>query len=108
MEMRKKMIFLLTVWIPPNKAMETAKIYLEQAREIPHIRKWQVFNTTGGTHGNKQYHLIMTERGEGDEGLQAVMKYMIPVTDVDGVRTQVEVLMGVTDSYKMFGMEWDS
>jgi hypothetical protein len=100
------LIFLLTVWIPPNKALDTAKIYLEQPREIPHIRKWQVFNTTGGRDGNKQYHLIMTERGKGDEGLQALVKYMLPISDVEGVRTQIEVLMGVTDSYKLFEMDW--
>ena len=100
------MIFLLTVWIPPNKALETAKIYLEQPREIPNIKKWNVFNTTGGEAGNKQYHLIMTERGKGDEGLQSVFKYIIPITNVEGVRTQIETLMGVTDSYNMFGMDW--
>lgn len=100
------MIFLLTVWIPPNKALDVAKIYLEQPREIPHIKRWQVFNTTGGQDGNKQYHIIMTERGKGDEGLQTLVKYMVPITDVEGVRTQIEVLMGVTDSYKIFEMEW--
>ncbi|MFX0174455.1 MAG: hypothetical protein ACFE9L_21460 [Candidatus Hodarchaeota archaeon] len=101
------MIFLLTVWIPPDKALETAKIYLEQPRVIPHIRKLNVFNTTGGEDGNKQYHLIMTERGKDDEGLQSIFKFMIPITNVEGVCIQIEVLMGVTDSYKLFGMDWD-
>ena len=98
---------MLTVWIPPNKAIDAAKIYLEQPREIPHVRKWQVFNTSGGKDGNKQYHLIMTERGEGDEALQAIMKYLMPLNnEIEGFRTQIEVLIGVTDSYKVIEMEW--
>ncbi|MFW9996849.1 MAG: hypothetical protein ACFFD4_32705 [Candidatus Odinarchaeota archaeon] len=98
---------MMTVWIPPHKAIDSAKIYLEQPREIPFVKKWQVFNTTGGKRGNKQYHLIMTERGKGDEALQAVVKYMMPLTNkIEGIRTKIEILMGVTDSYKTIDMDW--
>ncbi|MHA2225347.1 MAG: hypothetical protein ACXAC8_09095 [Candidatus Hodarchaeales archaeon] len=101
------MIFLMTVWFPPNKAIDAAKLYLEQPREIPHIRKWQAFNTSGGMDGHKQYHLIMTERGKGDEGIQSITKYMMPLIEIEGLRYRVEVLMGITDSYKTIGMDWE-
>jgi hypothetical protein len=104
-----KMIYLFTVWMPPNKQIEAAKIYLELPREVPHIRKWRVFNTTGGKDGNKQYHLVYTEKGKGDEALQALVSYFMPLTTkIEGIRTRVEVLMGVTDSYKALGMSWES
>ena len=102
------MIYLCTVWMPPNKAVEAAKIYLQQLREIPHIRKWQAFNTTGGKSGHKQYHLIMTERGKGEEAMTEIMKYFMPlINGIEGFRIRLETLMGVTDSYKMIGMDWE-
>ena len=92
---------MFTVWVPPNKQMDTAKLYLELPREIPYVKKWRIFNTTGGDHGNKQYHLIYTEKGKGDEALQTLVSYFLPLT------TKIEVLMGVTDSYKAIGMTWE-
>ena len=102
------MIYMFTVWIPPHKQIEAAKMYLELPREIPHVTKWRVFNTTGGHDGDKQYHLIYTERGKGDEALQAIISYFMPLfTKIEELKTQMEVLMGVTDSYKAAGMTWE-
>ncbi|MFW9855275.1 MAG: hypothetical protein ACFFFG_09440 [Candidatus Thorarchaeota archaeon] len=102
------MIFLLTVWFPPSQSNAVAKIYFERPREIPHIRKWQAFNTSGGKKGHKQYHLIMTERGKGDDALIEINKYMMPLTNkIEGLRTKIEVLMGVTDSMNLLGIDWE-
>ncbi len=102
------MIFMLTVWFPPTQSTAVANIYIDRPREIPFIRKWQVFNTGGGKKGNKQYHLIMSEKGKGDEALIEINKYMLPLANkIEGLRTKIEVLMGVTDSMKLFGMEWE-
>ncbi|MFW9780432.1 MAG: hypothetical protein ACFFE8_16445 [Candidatus Heimdallarchaeota archaeon] len=102
------MIFLLTVWFPPNQSITVAKIYIERPREIPYIRKWQAFNTSGGKRGHKQYHLIMADRGKGDEALIEINKYMMPLTNkIEGLRTKIEVLMGVTDSMNLFGIDWE-
>ena len=102
------MIFMLTVWYPPTQSTAVAGIYMERPREIPFIRKWQVFNTSGGKKGNKQYHLIMSERGEGQQALIEINKYMLPLAnEIKGLRTKIEVLMGVTDSMKLVGMDWE-
>ena len=99
---------MITVWVPPNKQMDAAKLYLELPREIPYIKKWRVFNTTGGQFGNKAYHLIYTEKGKGDEALLSLVSYFSSLTSkIEGVRMQIEVLMGVTDSYKAIGMTWE-
>ncbi len=101
------MIIMLTIWYPPNKSIDVAKLYLKRPREIPHVTKWRVFNTSGGINGLKQYHLIYTERGKGEEAFEEIMKYFVPFLEIEGFRYQTESLMGVSDSYKLVGMKWE-
>jgi len=98
---------MLTIWYPPHKASDMAKLYLKQPREIPFVTKWRVFNTTGGLEGVKQYHLIYTERGKMEEAMGELNKYFIPFINIEGFRYLVESLMGVSDSYALMGMKWD-
>ena len=100
-------IYMLTVWYPPHKASDMAKLYLKQPREIPFVTKWRVFNTTGGLDGVKQYHLIYTERGKAEEAMGELNKYFMPFINIEGFRYLVEPLMGVSDGYALFGMKWD-
>ena len=62
-------IYMMTVWYPPHKASEIAKLYFKQPRGVPFITKWRVFNTSGGLDGVKQYHLFYTERGKAEEAI---------------------------------------
>jgi hypothetical protein len=100
-------ILMVTVWVPTNMAIEMAKMYLKQPREIPYVTKWRAFNTTGGIHGHKQYHLIYTERGKLEEAGLEISKYFLPfTTKLEGFRYDIENLAGVSDTYKLIGMEW--
>ena len=99
-------IYMLTVWYPPHKASDMAKLYLKQPREIPFVTKWRVFNTTGGLDGVKQYHLIYTERGKAEEAMGELNKYFMPFINIEGFRYLVEPLMGVSDGYALLGMKW--
>ncbi len=98
---------MLTIWYPPHKASDMAKLYLKQPREIPFVTKWRVFNTTGGLEGVKQYHLIYTERGKAEEAMGELNKYFMPFINIEGFRYLVEPLMGVSDGYALLGMKWD-
>ena len=100
-------IIMLTVWVPPHKAPEMAKLYMKQSRETPFITKWRVFNTSGGLDGMKAYHLIYTERGKTDEAMGELMKYFMPFLNIEGFRYLAEPLMGVSDSYALMGMKWE-
>jgi len=100
------MLLMITVWYPPEKAADLAKLYLKQPREIAHVTKWRIFNTSAGIDGMKQYHLIYTEKGKGEEAAMALNKYFMPFTQIEGFRIQFETLLGVSDSYKALGMEW--
>ena len=100
-------IYMLTIWYPPHKASDMAKLYLKQPREIPFVTKWRVFNTTGGLEGVKQYHLIYTERGKAEEAMGELNKYFMPFINIEGFRYLVEPLMGVSDGYALLGMKWD-
>ena len=100
-------IILLTIWYPLNKAIDMAKLYLKQPREIPFVTKWRVFNTAGGLDGGKQYHLIYTERGKGEEANIEITKYFIPLAnEIEGLRFLSENLTGITETYKTIGMKW--
>lgn len=99
-------IFMLTIWAPPHKAPEMAKLYLKQPREIPFVNKWRVFNTSGGLDGMKAYHLIYTEKGKAEEAMGEVNKYFMPFLNIEGFRYLIEPLMGVSDSYALLGMKW--
>ena len=101
------MIFMITIWYPPNKAMDMAKLYLKQPREIPYVTKWRVFNASGGLNGMKQYHLIYTERGKGEEAGAEISKYFVPFINIEGFRIQTETVTGVSDSYQLVGMKWE-
>ena len=39
-------IYMLTVWYPPDKNPDMAKLYLKQSREIPFVTKWRDYNTS--------------------------------------------------------------
>lgn len=98
---------MVTTWYPMHKAMDVAKRYLKQPREIPFVTKWRVFNTPAGKDGMKQYHLIYTERGKLEEAGEELYKYFTPFTmEIEGFYITIENLMGVSDSYKVIGMEW--
>lgn len=97
---------MVTVWYPPEKSAEMANLFLKQPREIPYVTKWRAFNTTGGMNGNKQYHIIYTERGKLEEAILELNKYFLPFSQIEGFRIQMEGLIGVSDSYKLMGMEW--
>ena len=101
------MLIMITTLCPPHKAIDLAKLYLKQPREIPYVTKWRVFNTLAGKDGMKAYHLIYTERGKGDEVTIELNKYFFPFTQIEGFTMQAEVLMGVSDSYKAAGMKWE-
>jgi hypothetical protein len=101
------MILMVSAWYPPNKAADMAKLYLKQPKKIPHVAKWRVFNTSEGINGMKQYHLIYTEKGKGEEAMAELNKYFIPFSQIEGFRIQFEPLLGVSDSYKLLGMKWE-
>lgn len=98
---------MATVWYPPNKAMEMAKLYLKSPRKIPYVTKWRVYNGSGGLDGMKQYHLIYTERGKGEEAGVEISKFFLPFIEIEGFRIQIETLTGVSDSYQLVGMKWE-
>ena len=98
---------MLTVWYPPDKAVDIAKIYLKQPREIPFVTKWRAFNAAGGLNGFKQYHLIYTERGKAEEEMGSLIKYFTPFNNIEGFRYLAEPLLGVSDGYALLGMKWD-
>ena len=97
---------MITVWYPMHKAPDIAKLYLKQPREIPFVTKWRAFNTAAGKDGMKQYHLIYTERGKLEEAGLEIYKYFIPFTGIEGFNMLFEPLTGVSDSYKLLGMNW--
>ena len=96
-------IMLITVWYPPNKAMDIAKLYLKQPRKVPYVTKWRIFNTNGGLDGLKH-----TEKGKGEEAGIEVQKFFLPIAnEIEGFRMQGESLLGVSDSYALAGMKWE-
>lgn len=97
---------MITIWYPPNKSADIAKLYIKQPREIPYVTKWRAFNTTGGKDGMKQYHVIYTERGKAEEAGLELNKYFLPFAQIEGFNIQFEGLLGVSDSYKLLGMNW--
>jgi hypothetical protein len=98
---------MVTLWYPPNKGAEIAKIILKQPKELPFVTKWRVFNAAGGLDGLKAYHLIYTERGKAEEAMGEITKYFMPFLNVEGFRYLFEPLMGVSDSYALMGMKWE-
>ncbi len=101
-------IYMLSVWYPPDKSSDIAKLYLKQPRDIPFVTKWRVFNTyAGGLKGGKQYHLIYTERGKMEEAGGELNKFFIPFLNIEGFRILFEPVMGVSDSMALLGMKWE-
>jgi hypothetical protein len=97
---------MITVYYAPHKAPDVAKLFFKQPRELPFVSKWRVFNTPGGPKGVKQYHLIYTERGKTEEAMAELTKYFMPLLAIESFTYDLEPLMGVSDSFKLLGMEW--
>jgi len=100
-------VMMITTWYPPHKSGDIAKLYLKQPKQVPFVTKWRVFNVAAGKEGMKQYHLIYTEEGKGEEAGMALFKYFVPFTQIEGYNVQFESLLGVSDSYKLLGMKWE-
>ncbi len=101
-------VVMVTTWYPSHKGLDVGKLYLKQPREVPFVTKWRVFNTPGGINGMKQYHLIYTERGKLEDATMELWKYFTPfVMQIEGYNMTVEILLGVSDTYKMAGMKWE-
>ena len=98
---------MVTIHYPNHKSIEMAKLALKQSREIPNMKKWRVFNTFAGNDGMKQYHLIYTEKEKAEDAFMAIGKYFMPFQQIEGYRVQIEVLIGVSDSYNLIGMKWE-
>ena len=100
-------VFMITVWVPNDKGVDMAKLYLKQPREIPYVTKWRVFNAPGGIDGAKQYHLIYTEKEKVEAASKELAKYFMPfMMGIKGFRWQIEQLTGVTETYELLGMKW--
>jgi len=99
-------VLMITTWYPPHKALDIAKMYAKQPREIPFITKWRVFNVPAGKEGMKQYHLIYTERGKLEEAGKELGKYFYPFMEIEGFFSKFESLMGVSESYELAGLKW--
>jgi len=96
------MIFLLTVFYPSHKVMEMAnKFKLEKAPDI--FKRWQIFSAAGDKNGMKAYHLIMSERGKGDEAVLYIQKSLVPFFEIEGYEFSLEILMGLKDSFALIG-----
>jgi hypothetical protein len=100
-------LFMITVWYPPDKAGDVAKLILKQPKKIPYVTKWRVFNATGGKDGLKAYHLIYSEKGKAEEAMGELAKYFMPFYNIEGFRYLFEPLIGVSDSYAIFGLKWE-
>ena len=99
-------VILITLWYAPHKATEVAKLFLKQPREVPFVSKWRSFTCAGGEKGVKQYHLIYTERGKLEDAMVGLTRYLMPFLAIESFTYIAEILMGVSDSMKMLGMEW--
>ncbi len=98
---------MITVWYPPHKSKEVAKLILKSPREIPFVTKWRVFNCPAGKEGLKGYNLIYTERGKMEEAILELGKYFLPFSEIEGYYTKFEPLIGVSDSFNLIGMKWE-
>ncbi|MFX0186563.1 MAG: hypothetical protein ACFE8A_02385 [Candidatus Hodarchaeota archaeon] len=94
---------MVTVTYPSHKAMEAAKKF--KRMDLPDfIKKWQIFTTSSGTQGIKNYQLIFCEKGKGDDALLYIYKNFAPFIEIEGFEIKIEVLMGVKDSMSILGM----
>lgn len=98
-----KMIFMLTVWSPPNTAKEVLnKLAKATEKGFPKsIKKWLIYTTADGLNGSKGYELIFTEKGQADEALIAIHKILAPFADIEGYRYKIEPLLGMKDTAKI-------
>ena len=101
------MIIMVTAYYPNHKSIELAKLILKQPKKLPYVKKWRVFNTAGGTDGMKQYHLLYTEKEKAEDAFMGIGKYFVPFNQIEGLRIQVESLLGVSDGFNLIGMKWE-
>ncbi|NVM01247.1 MAG: hypothetical protein HWN67_02850 [Candidatus Helarchaeota archaeon] len=95
-----KMIFMLTIWIPPDKGKEAMEKSMKiiSAGMPKFIKKWQIYTTNDGLNGTKAYELIFTEKGRADEALLEISKVIVPLAEIEGTRYKLETLFGMKDT----------
>ncbi len=95
------MIFMVTLWYPSHITAELGKIIPKMPKIPEYIKKWNTYQTPAGKDGFKQYHLIMVEKGRGDEALIDIGKVLRPFWEKEGVNLIIEPVYGQKDSFKV-------
>ena len=92
---------MVTVWYPSHLTVELGKKVPNMPKAPDYIKKWNTYQTPDGKNGFKQYHIIMVEKGRGDDALIEIGKILRPFWETEGCDLTIEPLYGMKDSFKV-------
>ena len=96
------MILLITFYYASHVAEKLAEIVPKLGKMPDYVKRWQVFHATSGSTGFKQLNIVYIEKGHGDDAMVEVPRMLKPIWGRDDVEPQIEVLVGVKDTMKIF------
>jgi len=98
---------MLTVTYPPDKAVEFTKGLIESLKTPlpPFIKRWHMLTTVAGEPGLKGYGIYEVEVGREHEAFQEIVKRMISLHSIEGLRYQIEPAMTAEEAIPLLGLE---
>lgn len=94
-------IFMLTSWIPFNKAIEAGNLATKFAKLPDYITKWRSFSTADGNEGLKIYNLIYVKDDKIVDAELYIARLMQEFTNgIDRYTYKVEVVLSGSDTRK--------
>ena len=98
---------MVTAWIPPGKATEAGKKYVEVLQKIPFESFEKPLVPMAGRpvkDGIKAISIGEVEKGKYEEAVDRVWKRLVKFYGVEGFRFEIETLLTAEEAMPMIGL----
>ena len=100
-------LIMVTCWIPPDKATEAGKKYVEVMQKIPFQSFEKPLIPIAGRpvkDGIKAISISEVEKGKYEESMDLVWRRMVEFYGIEGFRFEIETLLTAEEAMPMVGL----
>ena len=102
-------LIMITTWGHLSKVNEVGKIYLEQRKKNPIDKSIMKRIVPMGIilvkEGIRNTVIYEAKPGKEKEALADLTKRMLPYSEIEGFKCQIEVLMSGTEAFPLIGLQ---
>jgi len=100
-------LIMVTAWIPPGKATETGKKFIEVMQKVPFESYEKPLVPLAGRpvkDGIKAISIGEVEKGKYEEAVERVWSRMVDFYGIEGFKFEIETLLTAEEAMPMIGL----